>query len=205
MKGLVLKDLMTLKRDFKSYLAIFVLYLFIDYQSGQSSLTLAIGFIISTMLPIASISYDERSKWDKIANTMPVSRKEIILAKYALGRMFTVAAVTFSSIISVIMLKEKLAVPIAMTLVSLVYQAVLIPLLYKFGSERGRIMMIAFMALPFAAFALAADFLKIDMSNFYIFIDNNMTVVTVCTVAAVLAIYTVSILVSIRMYEKRDM
>ena len=52
------------------------------------------------MLVITSLAYDERSRWDRYALTMPVSRKEMVLSKYLLGLIL----LTFALLINMIFL-----------------------------------------------------------------------------------------------------
>ena len=86
MKGLLLKDLYVLKDSLKVYLIIFLLYGYMGIVEGEIGLMYAMVFITSVVLPITSVSYDERCGWDRLANTMPVSRKQIVYSKYLLAK-----------------------------------------------------------------------------------------------------------------------
>lgn len=204
MKGLILKDLLTLKKAFKSYLILFVIYILIDMTSDQSFLTLGISFIIATMIPIAAISYDERSKWDKLVNTMPFSRREIVYSKYILGFVMIVSAFAVTFVFSKLPMEERLPIAFVTSSMCILYQAVLIPVLFKFGSEKGRIIMMVAMFVPFAAAGIIGKMLDIDGAAVSGFIDGHLTAIVVCMVVALAVIYALSVIMSVKIYSKKE-
>ncbi len=204
MKGLILKDVLTLKKAFKSYLILFFGYLVIDVMSESSALTLSVAFIISTMLPIATISYDEKCKWDKLVNTMPFSRKDIVYSKYLLGILLTAASLITVFALSKIPFGERLASVIAMGIMCLIYQAFLIPALLKFGSERGRIIMMIIVMLPFMAGGLLSKFVDFESMNIGLFIDENILIISIGALLTAAMIYILSIALSVKIYSKKE-
>ncbi len=204
MKGLILKDVFTLKKAFKSYLILFVGYLAIDMMSESSALTLSIAFIISTMLPIATISYDEKCKWDKLVNTMPFSRRDIVYSKYLLGILLTAISLVAVFVISKIPFWERLASVIAMGLMCMIYQAFLIPALLKFGSERGRIIMMIILLVPFMAGGLLSKIVDFESMNIGHFIDENIFVIAIVMLLSAVLIYALSIALSVKIYSKKE-
>ena len=92
MSGLVYKDLMNMRRYLKQLLLIFVVFVFIFSFSGNNySFVAAYGVMLSAMVVLSSMAYDEQAKWDKYALTMPLSRRSLVGAKYLLG-LLTVGA-----------------------------------------------------------------------------------------------------------------
>ena len=85
MLGLVYKDLMVMRKTLVLYMVIFVVYGYMGIAYDQGGLLIAMVLVMSSILPVSSIAYDERCKWDRIANTTPLSRKEIVLAKYLIN------------------------------------------------------------------------------------------------------------------------
>ena len=79
MVGLILKDLMTIQRQIKVQAFVLVFLLVIAIFMQQSSMLLAIIVFIVTIQAITALSYDEQSKWDKYANTLPISKADIVL------------------------------------------------------------------------------------------------------------------------------
>ena len=84
MKGILLKDLYIAKSDIIVTLtALFVLAFGLSFLLDASSI-LMLAPAISTVAVYMSITNDASSKWNKNVITMPVSRDQIIGAKYIL-------------------------------------------------------------------------------------------------------------------------
>lgn len=92
MKGLILKDLLNLKAQYKVFV-VMILFFVVFALMGDSHDTLGVILtMITIMLPITALAYDERSQWDKYALTMPVSRRDLVLSKYLLGLLLAGAS-----------------------------------------------------------------------------------------------------------------
>ncbi len=81
--------------------------LFVADKSGRLLLVLALGFslipplgafgstyamMLALMMPITTLAYDERSKWDRYAAMLPYSPEQIVWSKYLLAYIFTLLA-----------------------------------------------------------------------------------------------------------------
>lgn len=180
MKGLLLKDLFGLKRFIKTILVFFGILLLIGFinDSGSSFYT---GIIImyTVMLTITSFSIDESTKWMQYALSMPIKRTTIILEKYVLGLLLSVAGVLISLLMEEILIVtmhhnwtvEVLISEAMIFLVGIIMLSVLIPLLYRFGTEKARLMLIVIFALPFLAVFLINQFspFSLDAINLEMF------------------------------------
>ncbi len=204
MKGLILKDLMTLKKTFKSYFILFAVYLVIDMMSDQSSLTFSISVIIATMIPVATISYDERNKWDKFVNTMPFSRREIVFSKYMLGIGLLAATLVVTFVCNRLSFADRVATTVAMGLVCLLYQALLIPVLIKFGSEKGRIIMMIVMLLPIVAFTVLSKLVDFEGMKTGAFLDKNIFVISAVIISVTILLYRRSVMTSVKIYSEKE-
>lgn len=165
MKGLMIKDFYNLKKQLLLYILIGVLYSAIGAISSNENGVSFTGFvmILSAMLPVTAVSYDERSSWDKYGLTMPVSRKEAVASKYVLGILFTAAGALISAVIGFIFradMKEFAYVLSIMAGICFIYLAVLLPVVYKFGTEKARFAVIAVMLIPFLLIAGGAMLFK---------------------------------------------
>ena len=112
-------------------------------------------FIMMVMLVITSLAYDERSRWDRYALTMPVSRQEMVLSKYLLGLILLTFAL-FINIIFLILLNpsplgEVLILTLSLFGIGLISLSILLPLMYKYGVENGRLLLILVLFVPMAA------------------------------------------------------
>ena len=142
MRGLIIKDLMVMKKTLLIYAVISVIYGWMDIRQETPGMMFAMLLIISAMVPVSSISYDERCNWDKLANITPLSRGEIVMSKYLLALVLTAFSSAFVFVVYLVAsnmsVTENLALTSVMALMSMVYQALLLPVIIKFGSEKGR-------------------------------------------------------------------
>lgn len=86
MTGLLYKDLCNLKKYLFQLSAIVLLISFLFLNSSTGVIVLgAYVVMISLMVLLNSIAYDDMAQWDKFALTMPLSRKTLVKSKYLLG------------------------------------------------------------------------------------------------------------------------
>ena len=145
MKGLVWKDIYTLLKQAKFFLLLMVLFACLP---GYSMSAFAIFY--GAMLPITALAYDERSKWDELAAMMPYSVKEIVGSKYVLGLLLvgSISALSIAARIVTGIIKatpfdaEGIMSTVILACLSLVLLMVDLPLMFRLGVEKGRIIYI---------------------------------------------------------------
>ena len=209
MLGLVYKDLMVMRRTLLLYGAMGIVYGIIALYGDQYGMVFALMMIVSAMVPVSAISYDERSKWDKIVNTMPLSRKEIVLSKYLLAILLTaissVIIFAFYMLVPEMPLEEKAVTTAVMAMMAMLYQAALMPVMFKFGSEKGRTMMLAILFVPAVLIFAIGEMNIIDVNAAISFLERNEAMIPYLMVGFVLAIYSLSMALSVKIYEKKDL
>ncbi len=175
MKGLLLKDIFTLEKQMRVLLIVIAGFALIP-ASNMISFTMMYALFI----PISSFGYDERAKWDRLMRMMPIPERSMILSKYVLGYSFV-------GLISVIMLIAQfgyhafgyqdltlasypafLVNVIFMVLAAFIAYAVLMPFIFKFGMEKGRLVFgavfaaLIFLTIPFSFIQIVSDGLFIS-------------------------------------------
>lgn len=157
MIGLVLKDLLVLRKTAKLYIAMLSFYLVLAL-AGVFSHAMLTGFValFTMMLPISSFAYDELARWDKYAAALPVRRRGIVGSKYLLALLLGAIAGALILISSGLfwLLKdtapgEVLLTGLACVAAGLLMNSILLPLLFKFGAEKGRLLTMAVLAVIF--------------------------------------------------------
>jgi hypothetical protein len=105
MKGLLLKDILGLKRFGKTILVFLGIVLLIGIMNHSDSSFYA-GMIImyTAMLTITSFSIDESSKWMQFALSMPIKRTTFVLEKYVLGLLLAFGGVLISLLMEKILI-----------------------------------------------------------------------------------------------------
>ena len=152
MKGLLIKDILGLRRYFFSFAVICLAFLILSVLMKTAMFVSSILAVLFLMMPLTVFSYDESAKWDAYGLTLPVSRKQIVLSRYVLTLLMlavgSLIGAVFTYGITLIPGVEEtsqgmLAVIPVICGMGLIILAVVFPLVYKFGAEKGRYLMIA--------------------------------------------------------------
>jgi len=165
MKGLILKDLLNLKSTFKM-LGVMMLFFAVVFLPQGNGFIFGMIILMFAMMVVTTISYDDLAKWDAYALTMPVTRKEMVLSKYLVMVILNTLGAVLSLIVgivgSIIMGQsfdlEILAIIGAIYLVAFIFGSVIIPLIYKFGTEKARLMLFLCALIPTALILLMEQF-----------------------------------------------
>lgn len=193
MKGILLKDMMTLKRTMLLYL---VLIVFFAVSNGGSGAAFAMFYSIA--MPVNMIAVDERSRFDRLMPMLPVRRIDCVLDKY-IGAWGCLALAAVLGIVGesvkagALVLSPVILPAVAVCLVS---QAITLPPLFKFGVDQGR--MIYMIAIIVMAGLLGALGSLID-GQFFV----PAQWLTALALLAGVALNAGSILVSERVYLGR--
>ena len=193
MKGILLKDMMTLKR---TMLRSLVLIVFFAVSNGGSGAAFAMFYSIA--MPVNMIAVDERSRFDRLMPMLPVRRIDCVLDKY-IGAWGCLALAAVLGIVGesvkagALVLSPVILPAVAVCLVS---QAITLPLLFKFGVDQGR--MIYMIAIIVMAGLLGALGSLIDVQFFV-----PAQWLTALALLAGVALNAGSILVSERVYLGR--
>lgn len=86
MIGLIKKDLYVAERSGRMLL---VLALVFSVVPGMGSFGSTYALMLALMMPLTSIAYDERSKWDRYAAMLPYTPGQIVWSKYLLSYFYT--------------------------------------------------------------------------------------------------------------------
>lgn len=157
MKGLLLKDLLVLRRYLKTLVTIGVIYIAFGIIGDSPGFMANFLMIICAVVPITSLSYDEFARWDRFGASLPVSRREMVGAKYLLGILLCLTAAVATVLLSAGMayfgktpLTEPLMTTGTLLAIALIALSILLPIVYRFGVEHSRMFMAALFALPVA-------------------------------------------------------
>lgn len=140
MKGILIKDVYTLKKTIALYLI--VTMVFCAFDSGNLSF---VALFYATMLPINLITMDERARFDRLAVMLPLRGVACVLDKYLVA--YAGLGVTALMMVVRALTAGKGTAFMAGILLSLslclFVHAVLLPLIFRFGIERGRMIYVA--------------------------------------------------------------
>ena len=147
MKGIVIKDLLTLKSSMKTVVLIVILFGFMGAKSGSTYMS-TFASVYAAILPMTCMAFDERSRFNRYAVIMPINIRDVVLSKYVVGLILAVAATVVATAMTAVAggsIGETVAASIA---IPMVYHSILLPLMFKFGVEKSRIIILAGVVVP---------------------------------------------------------
>lgn len=147
MSALLLKDIYMLKKYCRSVLLMIIIFWGVAVIDGGSNpFWVMLPVIIGSVTPATLLSYDEKFRWNLYCDTMPLSRECVVAEKYVLTAA-VVLLLTFGSAAVRLLAAARggepqvgLAISVMLTfLIGLLPPAIMIPAIYKYGMEKGRI------------------------------------------------------------------
>ena len=157
MKGLLIKDLYNLRKYSRTLLMVLIFYLVFGVVTSNITFVTGMVIILCAMLPINVMSFDERSKWERYALSMPTGRKMLVLEKYLLSLGFVIVGALISLVASVITslaspgvnLQEQIFAIVGVMGIGLLYVAITLFFSFKLGVERCRMIYPLIFLIPF--------------------------------------------------------
>lgn len=216
MKGLFVKDLKLMSGQKKF---VFLVFLIACMLTATNSAMFVGNYlmIFCSVLVISTISYDEFDNGNAFLFTLPISRKEYVREKYifGLGVCMVVCFITTLVIVgyqSVVVEHynrvEGIISSVSGIFVSAFLLSFMIPLQLKFGSEKGRLVLVGISGILgvicFVAVKITKKF-DITIDELTHWLDAiHPGAVAAGFVVVVLVMIVISYLISVRVMEKKE-
>ncbi|HEX3039836.1 MAG TPA: ABC-2 transporter permease [Caproiciproducens sp.] len=208
MTGLMLKDLLSLRKASGRIMAILGLYIVIFAAAGNVSFLSAMIILIMTMFIVNTYSYDEMSKWDYYALSLPVTKSQIVLSKYLLTLLFELAGILVSVLVYLfknLINTENIMGLCGISSTAVLMAAILLPLIYKFGTQKARIWMVLLFLLPTAAILGLNSFGILPSGNALSQVsDSFMETLVLLMVPVSLLLFTLSYFLSCHIFKRKS-
>lgn len=160
MKGLIRKDLLGLRQMAITMLLLGGFYVALgamNYRDGgMTNYFPMLAMIVTMMIPLTCGGFDEQCDWDSFGNALPVSRTQVVAARY-LVTLIVMAFTGALAVLSVLVYRwlfhtqgnaADCAIPLV---IAILYASISHPVVYKFGVNKARYITIALMILPLLA------------------------------------------------------
>ena len=200
MKALLYKDAMVLWKQMK-----IMLLLILVFSVLPSGFQNTFAVLYAALLPYSALAYDERSRWDRMAAAMPYSVREMVTEKYVFGWIAALGTLTLTLVLRLVsqyLLHLGEGASVEMLLMaffgSLIAMAVTLPMMFRFGVEKGRLAMLLLIGLVCGGAAGVAG-----METFTVGSVQNLPVLLLAVAVAVAA-NAVSIPIAARCYAARE-
>ena len=202
MSGLLYKDFSIIKKQGRVYLILIAFYAIFGVATKNVSMFPAMISVFALMLPLTTLSYDEASKWDKFALTMPVSRRSIVLSKYLLAFVISCVTLVLNVIVGALCgqnVLEAFVVGASSGFGILMLASAVLPLVFKLGVEKGRLALVAVVMIP------AILFIAFRKLNLTLPQPDNIAVLLGGAVVIGILWIIMSGIISIGIYQKKEL
>lgn len=214
MLGLIKKDLLIIKNNLK-LIGILLIIFFLMTLQDKFDITLALPFIVMIYLFvialfISTFNYDDFNKWNAYAVTLPNGRKNVVKSKYITSIILVISTLMvilplnylitlindgleFSKIASLIL---------GMTTGIIFVEAVMLPIIFKYGTEKGRIGLFALSISITGIITIVSKKIDLNISNNIIEFFNAYRFIIVPVILIV--VLFLSYKISERIYLKKE-
>lgn len=210
MKGLILKDLYAMGGFYRNtFFSMVIVCGCFGFSLGAEGVAAATAIMCATMI-VSTFALDERCGWHGFAAALPVDRKESVLAKYAVHVIYCFTGTFLGFVISIVVnmfAEQKLSIgelavcAVVSFGISMVFGFIIIPIMFRFGAERARFIMMAVIALPTIAVYLLAD--KVNLGGI-VLTDMGIKLLYAAVAVVFILIGWASCFISIKVYSKKE-
>ena len=201
MKGLLIKDFLLMK----NYKQVMLFMLVIGIFLGMNDISFAAGYILIfvSILSMSTITYDEANHGLNTLFTLPISKSDYVKEKYLFSLIITGIGFVFVTILGYFS-KSDFMETLAILSTALFLLAISLPFQLKEGNEKGRIVL--FVVVFGCTFLFA--FLNQFFSEFFESMEETLnaldpTMFSVGLLITSFILYIISMMISIRIYNKK--
>jgi ABC-type transport system involved in multi-copper enzyme maturation permease subunit len=218
MRGLIIKDALTLKSTWKNLVVMFIGSMLLSY--ALANYTLAIITVPMALLTSGMNTFQTDEFYNTLSYTLsgPYSRVKMISARYLYTLLmavisffvgtiiFTIINFTLNPIIDALNV-DMLRFLLMLELAGLLVDAVFYPIIYKYGCEKARFVLLSIVMLLLGVAAVVSvsfnifDMAKLDWESIIKWMESNGVLVLS---SITLILFAISYSLSILFFNKRD-
>lgn len=198
MLGILLKDFVTTKKQIIWYVFMIALFCVVAVVTDNVAFAGSIGMVVAISVPTSAIAYEERDGFNKIAVASGIDKKVIVIEKYLLGFLFLlIGGISYFLVyyFSKAQANKWIEFVVSMCM-QIVLLAIVMPVIFKFGVEKGRTYMILFMVVFLSIFIALMSLINFTVDSAIVVLPIVITITIIGLVA--------SIFLSIKIYKKKD-
>ncbi len=207
MKGLLLKEFYMTAKYCRPFLLIVIVFLAVSFFGDDNIFFILYPVLISSMIPVTLMSYDEHDKWTLYSATLPYTRSQLVSSKYLIGLIFGAAAYVISIAATIVRMQlngyfsldSLLGMAVILLALGMLAPTLLLPLVFKFGTEKGRIAFYVMIGLMTAGGTIAAG-LGLQFA-----LPVGGVWILAAVVLIIVLLYVLSWRLSIVFYRKREL
>ena len=212
MRGLLVKDMRMMMGQKKFFGLVVFMTIILNFSSNTGFVVYYVTFVCS-FFAMNSIGYDEADNGYPFLFSLPIDRSIYIREKYLFGIILSVISWLAGMCVCFIFeavkhtlssFTENIVVIAAILPIMLIFNAIVFPLLFKFGSEKGRIVMLCVFGMVFFMGYVLSKMM--DPGNLFRIVSGCPTIVLGLSIVAVtLVVLAVSYTTSVVIMKKKEL
>ncbi|MET7020462.1 ABC-2 transporter permease [Bacillus mycoides] len=210
MQQLILKEFFLQKKMFPFYFLIPILSI---SKNSVDPMGIAIGlFITCSTIIYISFYYDEKSKAEKVLVSLPIMRKEIVIAKYISSTLFIIVGLSITSIVVIlgnILLDRDIVIPgyaiFSAIVATLIYCVVTIPTNYIGGYKAITVLNVIMIFPLMGMIGLMCNIFGDEIIMLKVLHSEDATLSMSVLGIGVLVSIVISMLLSMKMFQEAEL
>lgn len=209
MKALIYKDFVSLKKSLHLLIIILTVVAIFSYSEGNLMIFPLIFILIPVILLGMLFGVDVQSKVDHYIVPAPVTRQAIVASRYAL--VWLLAGIGSALAVLIILTRDSgvsilpwyMVLPGMMLLITLI-SLIQIPLMYRFGADRARLIFVIIYFAVFGLFSFFGSSQELLANLMRQVMQMNTVVLSLILTAVTIILNGLSYAISVAIYQKLE-
>ena len=211
MKGLILKDIYSIRITQKTYVLLFLFLCVFGYLMKSPGYVGTMCIVVFATVVLSLFNADQYYHWDTYAAALPLGKRIIVRARYMLIIVMTLGLAVFTAIMTGataallgMSVSEQVISSVSMCMIIPIFSGIIIPVIYKLGVEKGRVIFMMLFLIPFLVLTLVKDLIRgTAVEKLLVNLQQNpngQVIIAGILLAVSILVLAVSYMISIRIY-----
>lgn len=210
MKALIYKDLISIKNALLLQFVVIIGLGIYFYKENQLVLIPSFFILIPIILLGMVFGIDNQYSTDKYLISSGISRKKIVFSRYTIIWFMSLFAIALSFVVGFNKNPLTKEIPLILILSSLFFitsivGVVELPLMYKFGAEKARLVFVILYFLVFAFFSTISSNKEWLLEYVNKGLTMDKTLLSLIIFAITIIVHTISVFISIKIFENKEL
>ena len=215
MKGLILKDIYSIRITQKTYVLLFLFLCVFGYLMKSPGYVGTMCIVVFATVVLSLFNADQYYHWDTYAAALPLGKRIIVRSRYMLIIVMTLGLAVFTEIMTGataallgMSVSEQVISSVSMCMIIPIFSGIIIPVIYKLGVEKGRVIFMMLFLIPFLALTLLKDLIQgTAVEKLLVNLQQNpngQVIIAGILLAVSILVLAVSYMISIRIYSNKE-
>ena len=215
MKGLILKDIYSIRITQKTYVLLFLFLCVFGYLMKSPGYVGTMCIVVFATVVLSLFNADQYYHWDTYAAALPLGKRIIVRARYMLIIVMTLGLAVFTAIMTGataallgMSVSEQVISSVSMCMIIPIFSGIIIPVIYKLGVEKGRVIFMMLFLIPFLVLTLLKDLIRgTAVEKLLVNLQQNpngQVIIAGILLAVSILVLAVSYMISIRISSNKE-